>query len=57
MKKWLPKITLFIGMYTITATIIGCESGSLLAGLSLGLLSSTLKTGWAIVHSWWYDTF
>lgn len=48
--KWFSRISLFAGMYAITASVITWETGSLAARLSLGLLGSTLKTGWAFLH-------
>lgn len=50
-KALIAKLALFVGMYAITATVIGIESGSWTAGLTLGLLSSSLKTGWAMIHA------
>lgn len=54
-REVLVKATLFAGMYGITATIIGVETGSLVTGLTLGLLGSTLKTGWSVVHAWLWN--
>jgi hypothetical protein len=48
---WTRRVSLFAGMYAITATIIGVETGSAVTGLTLGLLGSSLKTMWAFAHS------
>jgi hypothetical protein len=50
-RKIIAKVSLFTGMYAITATIIGIETGSVATGLTLGLLGSSLKTVWAMAHS------
>lgn len=42
---------LFIGMYGITVTLFWVESGSVTTGLTFGLLSASLKTAWANVHT------
>lgn len=53
-RSYLPSLkatTLFVGMYAITATIVGVETGSLVTGLTIGLVGSTVKTGWAMLHA------
>jgi hypothetical protein len=49
MKFWHP-LTLWLGMYAITALLFWSESGKLTTGLLFGLVSATLKTLWSLVH-------
>lgn len=54
--RWTRRASLFLGMYAITATIIGIETGSVVTGLTLGLVGSTFKTAWAGIHGWMFGT-
>lgn len=48
--KWRP-VTLFLGMYAITSVLFWVKTGSLVTGLSMGVLSAGLKTAWSLLHS------
>lgn len=49
-KTFLKWLTLFIPMYTVTATVITVETGCIVKGLFVGLLVATIKTIVGSVH-------
>ena len=48
--KHLNPVTLWLGVYAISVSLFYYESRSLALALKMALASSTLKTGWALLH-------
>lgn len=48
--KHLNPVTLWLGVYAISVSLFYYESRSLSLALKMALASSTLKTGWALLH-------
>ena len=46
---------LFAGMVCVTALLMWAETGQVLAGLSLGLLTASIQSAYSSVHHWWAD--
>jgi len=43
-------VTLWLGMYAITATLFFIETGNIVTALTFALIGSTLKTLWSLLH-------
>lgn len=51
-RKLFNGITLWLGMYAITASIYYAKTGHLTDGLVFALMTASAKTVWSLVHKW-----